>query len=159
MEQEIPADDTERLLLSGRFAQPLSLGLAWALAIGLVLAGLAVLRGGGPEASLAAVLVVLPLVGAVTWWRRGTQLRRVVATRTGLLVAGLTREHFIPYALVEAVREDRLSRLRTITVTLRTPVGGLRRFAFVPPYRRVGLSNSHPVAAAIAGRLEKSREA
>ena len=61
-------------------------------------------------------------------------------------------------ALVEAVREDRLSRLRTITVTLRTPVGGLRRFAFVPPHRRVGLSDAHPAAAALAGRLEKPRD-
>lgn len=159
MEKDVPADDTERTLLSGRLSQPVSIGFAWALAVGMVIAGLATLRAGGTDAPLAGPLIFLPLLGVLWSWRWAVPLRRVVATRTGLLVTGPARPRFIPYGQVEAVRENRLSRLRPITVTLRSPVGGLGRFAFIPPRRRVGPNDGHPAAAELARRLEPSPQA
>lgn len=157
MDPRPPSDDTERVHLSGRLTQPLSLGVAWALAGGMLLAGLSSLRAGGIDAPLAWALVALPPVAGLAWWRWGTPLRQVTATRTGLLVSRPGREWFISYPLVESAKELRVSRLRTITVTLRAPVGGLRRFAFIPPRRFVGLNDAHPTFAELERRLEPSR--
>jgi hypothetical protein len=159
MDPRPPSDDTERVLLSGPFTQPLALGLAWALAGGILLAGPKGLRAGGPAAPVAWVLIALPPAGVLAWWRWGTPLRRVEATQTGLLVSRPGREWFIPYPLLESAKESRASRLRTITVTLRVPVGGLRSFAFLPPRRFVGLYDAHPTAAELQRRLEPSRSA
>ncbi|MBK9517021.1 MAG: hypothetical protein IPO09_06620 [Anaeromyxobacter sp.] len=159
MDSRPPSDDTELLHLSGQLTQPLSLWLAWALTGGMLLAGLAGLRAGRAEAPLAWSLIVLPLVALLAWWRWGVPLRHVVATRTGLLVSRPGREWFIPYPLVESAKESRASRLRTITVTLRAPVGRLRRFAFIPPRRLVGIHDAHPTAAELERRLAPSRSA
>jgi len=158
MDHRPPSDDTERVTLSGPASQPSALGLAWVLAAGILLAGLAGLRAAGPGAPLAWLLVTLPLVGLLAWRRWGTPLRRVTATRTGLLVSRPGRQWFIPYALVVSAKESRLSRLRTVTVTLRAPAGGLRRFAFIPPGRFLGIDEAHPAAAELERRLEPSRD-
>ncbi len=109
---------------------------------------------GGPDPSGAA-----PLIAVVAWWRWGAPLREVTATRTGLLVSRTGHEWFIPYPFVESAKESRMSRLRTITVTLRAPVGRIRRFAFIPPRRFVRLNDAHPMATELERRLEASRSA
>lgn len=157
MARGIPADDTERVALSGAITQ--AFAIAWPLLwVGaLAVAGMGVLRAGGPEAPLGVVLLALPALGALVWWRWRTPLRRVVATRSGLVVSGMTSGQFIPYVAVECIRENRLSRMRVITVALREPAGGLSRFAFVPPLRWIGVNESHSVAAELGWRLERAR--
>jgi len=84
-------------------------------------------------------------------------VRRVVATRTGLLVAGLRSKRFVPYTSVESVREC-LDRRRTIVVSLREPVAGTRRFAFVPSHRPgLGVGDEHPTRADLRRRLAAAR--
>ncbi len=159
MEPTVPAGDVERVPLSGERTQLVSVVVP-ALWVGaLIVAGLGLLRGGGVDAPLGVVLLVLPLLGALVAWRWATPLRRVVATRTGLIVSGLGAARFVSYAAVAAARESTLTRTRTITVTLRVPVAGLRRFAFIPPYRpllRPG--DEHPVAMDLNRRLAGARD-
>jgi hypothetical protein len=156
---DVPANDTERVRLSG----PLTLLFAIAfpaLWVGaMTFVAVALLFTGGREAPLGAVLLALVLLAGVVGWRWATPLRGVVATRTGLVVTGLRGARFVPYASVASARESRLSRHRPITVTLREPTGGAGRFVFVPPYRPfIGINNAHPAAVELARRLAEATE-
>lgn len=135
----VPADDAERVPLSGERTQLVSVVFPALWVAALIVAGLGLLRGGGVDAPLGIVLLVLSLLGALVAWRWATPLRRVVATRTGLIVSGLRTRCFIPYATVTSARESQLSRNRTITVTLREPVAGLRPSRSSP---RIGHSSN-----------------
>jgi len=158
MSPSVPADDTERVRLSG--PRTLLVSLAYpALWVGALAVGAVVLLvAGGREVPVGAVVLALLLLAGVVGWRWGTPLRGVVATRTGLLVTGLRDTRFVPYASVASAREDRLQRHRPITVTLREPVAGLDRFVFVPPLRSsLGIDDAHPSAVELLRRLERLR--
>lgn len=153
MTPSVPADDQERVPLSGE-GTPLVFGALFPMIIaaGLIAMGVGVLSHGGPEAPLGVVLITLPMLGALLWWRFGTRLHRVVATRSGLLVSNTQREWFVPYTGVASTRHSWIRGDHLIiTVTLREPVAGVRRFAFIPP-RHPGAPD-HPIATELARRL------
>lgn len=160
MTLSVPDDDSERVPLSGDRTQRFTVALPASCVAALALLGIRVLAAGGGDAPLGIVLVALPPLGALVWWRWGTPLRSVVATRTGLIVTGLRSEWFVPYTAVASARENQANRSRTITVTLRESVAGIRRFAFIPPYRPLlRFGDEHPVATELTRRLAHEGDA
>jgi RNase P subunit RPR2 len=155
MPPSVPADDHERLQLSG--ARWASVGIP-ALLLGTMTFGAVALIASGRDGPLGAVVLAVVLLAAGVGWRWGTPLRGVVATRTGLLVTDFRGECFVPYELVASARENRLQRYRPITVTLNEPVGGMDRFVFVPPWRLfLSFNDAHPSAVELARRLPRPR--
>ncbi len=160
MPATVPANDTERVPLSGPYT--LRLFVAYpALWVG-TMAGLAVaaLVSRRLEAPLGAALLALLLLAALIGWRYATPLRGVVATRTGLIVTGLRDARFVPYQAVVTVQENRLQRGRPVTVSVREPDGGLSRFVFLPSLRTglaLGLDGVHPSVAELLRRLPRPR--
>jgi hypothetical protein len=152
----VPPDDSEREPLSGEFIQPFYVAIAALLAGGLALFGVGIVTHGGPDAVLGWMVLVLPAGGALIGWRWAAPLRKVVATRTGLIVSSAGKELFVPYAAVAKVREKRLSSSHVITVELREPVGGLRRFALIPRYLPSVGPFEHPTAAKLTRRVAEA---
>jgi hypothetical protein len=155
MAPSVPADDTERVQLSGPLTLVFAV-LALVLLLGTMTCVAAALVFSVRDIPLGAVFLGVVLLTGGVWWRWGTPLRGVVATRTGLLLSGPRGVCFVPYESVALARESRVQRCRPITVTLSEPLAGMDRFVFVPPNRPfLRFDDAHPSAVALLRRLAR----
>jgi hypothetical protein len=110
------------------------------------------------EGSTPLMFLAALAFGIVFFWRWGFSLKRVVATRSGLLVSNYRREVFIPYEQISGIRQNRLLGDQPITVELRSRTALGSKFVFIPNGAFV-LFSEHPAAAFLLARAAAAQRA
>jgi hypothetical protein len=159
----VPREDAERVPLSSRltFFYKLVFPTLWlgGFAIATVVLAVSPASEAHDAPSPLAFLAFLA-GGAFLFWRCCLPLRRVVATRTGLLVSSYGREAFVPYPQIASARQNKLLAMGAwgpITVTLLSPGPWGSRIVFVPPFNLDWLEDN-PAAVELTRRMAAARE-
>jgi len=98
--------------------------------------------------------VVALAVGAFTFYNWALPLKKVIATREGVLVSNFRRQAVVPYREIVAIRESKI--VNTVRVELESETAWGRSFVFRPAAVR-GLLGSHPAVQLLAERANAAR--
>ena len=120
--------------------------------LGTVLLAINPPRDGPHPLMFAAALIS----GAIVFYRWGFSLKKVKATKSGLLVSNYRREAFVAYEQISGVRENKFINIRPITVELRSASAFGSSFVFMP-YTAFVLFGDHPATIQLRERSEAAR--